>query len=138
MAHIHPRADETFIVRSGQLQVSIDGTVHDLRPGETITVPRGKPHFFRNAHDSETVIVVRFTPAQRQLRFFLNFATLAQNHPEWFGSKGEPSFLLMALTLHTYRDHFYLAGPPVWVQKALFAALAPLARLCGYRVIVRP
>jgi hypothetical protein len=27
----------------------------------------------------------------------------------------------------------YLAGPPVAVQRALFAALGPLARLRGYR-----
>jgi hypothetical protein len=27
----------------------------------------------------------------------------------------------------------YLAGPPVTLQRALFAALGPLARLRGYR-----
>ncbi|WP_262298291.1 cupin domain-containing protein [Microvirga sesbaniae] len=138
MAHIHPKTDETFTVRSGRLTVSINGQMHDLRPGETITVPNGKPHFFRNAHAGDTVVVIRFTPAQHQLRFFLNFATIAQNHPEWFGAKGEPSFLLMALTLHAFKDHFYVAGPPVWVQKLLFATLAPVARLLGYTVVVKP
>lgn len=138
MPHIHPRTDETFTVKSGLLHVSIDGTIHELRPGESIIVPRGKPHFFRNGHEDETVAVVRFTPAQHQLRFFLNVATLTQNHPEWFGPKGEPKLLPMALTLHTFKDHLYPAGAPVWLQKALFAALAPLARLLGYKVIVRP
>jgi len=138
MAHIHPETDETFTVRSGLLNVSVDGHEHELRPGETMTVPRGKPHFFRNAHDDDTVLVVRFTPAQHQLRFFLNFGTIAQNHPEWFGPKGEPSFLLMALTLHTFKGHFYVAGPPVWVQKLLFATFAPIARLMGYKVVVGP
>lgn len=138
MAHIHPKTDETFTVRSGLLTVSINGQMHELRPGETITVPRGKPHFFRNAHEGDTVAIIRFTPAQHQLRFFLNFATIAQNRPEWFGSKGEPSPLLMALTLHTFKDHFYMAGPPVWLQKMLFATLAPIARLMGYKVVVSP
>ncbi len=138
MAHIHPKTDETFTVQSGRLTVSIDGQIHQLQPGETITVPAGKPHFFRNAHEGDTVAIIRFTPAQHQLRFFLNFATIAQNRPEWFGSKGEPSFLLMALTLHTFKDHFYVAGPPVWVQKVLFATLAPIARLMGYTVLVKP
>lgn len=138
MAHIHPHTDETFTVKSGLLHVSIDGKIHEVRPGETITVPRGRPHFFRNAHEGDTVAVIRFTPAQRQLRFFMNFATIAQNHREWFGPKGEPSLLLMALTLHTFKDHFYVAGPPVWAQKGIFAALAPIARLLGYKVIVTP
>ncbi|WP_262269841.1 cupin domain-containing protein [Microvirga yunnanensis] len=138
MVHIHPKTDETFTVRSGRLTVSIDGQMHELRPSEMITVLAGKPHFFRNAHDGNTVVIIRFTPAQHQLRFFLNFATIAQNRPEWFGSKGEPSFLLMALTLHTFKDHFYVAGPPVWAQKMLFATLAPIARLIGYKVVISP
>ena len=138
MAHIHPKTDETFTVQSGLLNVAIDGQMHQLRPGETMTVPRGKQHFFRNADKGDTLATIRFTPAQHQLRFFLNFATIAQNHPEWFGSRGEPSFLLMALTLHTFRDHFYVAGPPIWVQKIVFATLAPIARLLGYKVLVGP
>ena len=138
MAHTHPKTDETFTVRSGLLNVAIDGRMHELRPGETITVPHGKPHFFRNASEGDTAVIIRFTPAQHQLRFFLNFATIAQNHPEWFGPKGDPSFLLMALTLHTFKDHFYVAGPPVWVQKILFATLAPIARLRGYKAVVKP
>jgi hypothetical protein len=32
-----------------------------------------------------------------------------------------------------FRDHLYLAGPPVWAQKLLFALLAPIGRLRGYR-----
>jgi quercetin dioxygenase-like cupin family protein len=138
MAHIHPKTDENFTVRSGRLTVSIDGQIHQLQLGETITIPAGKPHFFRNAHEGDTAVIIRFTSAQHQLRFFLNFATIAQNRPEWFGSKGEPSFLLMALTLHTFKDHFYVAGPPVWMQKMLFATLAPIARLMGYKMVVGP
>src|SRR4029453_16573300 len=42
MAHIHPKTDETFTVRSGLLTVSINGQMHELRPGETITVPTGR------------------------------------------------------------------------------------------------
>jgi quercetin dioxygenase-like cupin family protein len=90
MAHIHPKTDENFTVRSGRLTVSIDGQIHQLQLGETITIPAGKPHFFRNAHEGETVAIIRFTPAQHQLRFFLNFATIAQNHPEWSSQRSRP------------------------------------------------
>jgi len=40
--------------------------------------------------------------------------------------------------LHTYRDHLYLAKLPILVQKILFAVVAPLARLRGYRMMIEP
>ena len=79
--------------------------------------------------------MIRFTPGQNHLRFFFAFATATQTHPEWFGVKGEPKLLGMALALHTFKDHLYLTGPPIWLQKLLFATLAPLARLAGYRAL---
>ena len=138
LAHTHPKADEEFTVRSGWLNVSINGVSHALGPSETITVPRGTVHFFVNAHEGDTALVIRFRPGQSHLRFFYAFAAAAQTHPEWFGPKGEPKLLGMALALHTFKDHLYLAGPPIWLQKLLFAALAPIARLAGYRALVTP
>jgi quercetin dioxygenase-like cupin family protein len=138
LAHMHPKADEEFTVRSGRLNVSINGVSHTLGPGETITVPRGSVHFFVNAHKGDTELVIRFRPGQSHLRFFFAFATATQTHPEWFGPKGEPNLLGMALALHTFKDHRYLAGPPIWLQKLLFAALSPIARLAGYRALVTP
>jgi NAD(P)H-flavin reductase len=87
-----------------------------------------------NAHDGPTEVTIRFTPAQSQLRFFICFATIAATRPDWFDAQGVPHKLLMALMLHTHRGHFYLAGPPIWLQKVMFAALAPIARLKGYRL----
>jgi mannose-6-phosphate isomerase-like protein (cupin superfamily) len=138
LPHIHPKADEEFTVRSGRLAVVIDGERRSLGPGETITVPRGKAHFFVNAHEGDTEVALRFRPAQNHLRFFLAFTMATQTNPQWFGPKGEPKLLGMALALHTFKDHLYVAGPPIWLQKLLFAALSPLARLVGYRVLVRP
>jgi quercetin dioxygenase-like cupin family protein len=135
LAHIHPKADEEFTVRSGRLHVSVAGVVHALGPGQTMVVPRGTAHFFTNAHEGDTELVIRFKPGQNHLRFFHAFATATQTHPEWFGAKGEPKLLGMALALHTYKDHLYLAGPPIWLQKVVFAALSPLARLAGYQAL---
>ena len=108
LCHVHPKADEEFTVKAGRLNVSIDGVMHLLGSGETITIPRGKVHFFANAYDGDTQAVVRFTPAQNHLRFFFNFAMAAQTHPQWFGRRGEPKLLGMALALHTFNDHLYL------------------------------
>ena len=63
---------------------------------------------------------------------------LTKKRPEWFSAEGDPNLLLIALLLHSYRDHLYLAGIPVFVQKLIFAALSPLARVRGYRLEVEP
>jgi mannose-6-phosphate isomerase-like protein (cupin superfamily) len=138
LVHVHPGAHEHFTVRSGRLKVMIGGKPVHLGPGEQAIVPRGTPHCFANDHDGTTEITVVFTPAEQHLRFFANFASLAAHRTEWFDRRGKPDFLLIALALHAYRGHLYLAGPPVWLQKLLFAALAPLARLRGYRMEIEP
>lgn len=136
--HLHPNSDEEFAVRSGRLRVMVDGAWRELGPGESVVVPRGTPHLFRNGHDGETLVTTRFRPAHDHLRFFLNMATSTAANPHWYDSKGEPPLVLRALALHAYRGHAYGHGIPVWVQRLLFAVLAPVARLKGYRLAVPP
>ena len=130
--HIHPKSDEHFTVQSGLLTVVIDGKERLVRPGETVTVPRGRPHMFRNGHDGETLMTLRFEPGLKFLRFFLNFAIAPTARPDWFDANGGSSPLLGALALNAFPDLVYGVGQPIWLQKALFAALAPVARLNGY------
>jgi mannose-6-phosphate isomerase-like protein (cupin superfamily) len=138
LVHIHPLASETFTVTSGRLAVVMRGIEQVAEAGQSLTIPAGVPHYFKNAGDMQTVASVEFAPPQQHLGFFKNFATLTEKRPEWFSPKGDPRLLLIALVLHTYRDHLYLAGIPVFAQKLLFAALSPLARLRGYRLEVEP
>lgn len=136
--HVHPAADERFAVTSGRLQVVLDGREHLLEAGEDIIVPRGRPHFFANASEGTTQMIVEFRPPQQHVRFFANFSSLTQNRPQWFSGQGAPHLLLMALVLRRYPDHLYGARLPILVQKLLFAALAPIARLKGYALEIEP
>jgi mannose-6-phosphate isomerase-like protein (cupin superfamily) len=138
LLHIHPGADEHFAVKSGCIKIVVEGREQIVEAGGSAVVPRGKPHFFANASDGAAELEIEFRPAQQQLRFFANFATLAAHRTEWFSSKGDPNFLAMALSLHAYRDHLYLAGPPIFLQKLIFAMLAPVAKLCGYQLAIEP
>jgi len=138
LVHVHPGSDEHFRVKSGRIRVVVEGKEKLVENGGTAVVPRGKPHFFANAGDGLAELEIEFRPAQQHLRFFMNFATLAAHQTQWFSKKGEPSLLLIALALHSYRDHLYLAGPPIFLQKLIFAVLAPLARLRGYRLAIEP
>jgi mannose-6-phosphate isomerase-like protein (cupin superfamily) len=136
--HIHPETDEIFTVKSGRVMVMVDGQEHFASEGQSITVPKGASHFFRNAFDGDTHLTVTFVAAQQHLRFFLNLARWTSECPAYFKADGSVKLLPIALGLHAFRDHLYIAGPPVLVQKLLFAALAPVARLLGYRLAVKP
>lgn len=136
--HLHPDADEEFIVKAGKLKLMVDGEWRMLEPGERFRVQRGVPHLFRNGHEGETVFTTKFTPAQQFLRFFLNMSLNTANHPEWYDERGEPSLVLRALALHAFAGHGYGAGIPIWLQKVLFAALTPIALLQGYSLAMPP
>jgi len=138
LTHVHPEVEEAFQVHSGCIAVVVRGQEQLVRAGQTATVPRGAAHFFRNAGAVPAEITITFSAPQRLKRFFMNFGLLAARHPEWFSAKGEPHLLLIALVLHTYRNHLYLAGVPVVLQKVLFASLAPIARWRGYRLELAP
>lgn len=138
LVHVHPLAEERFLVASGRIKVVVDGREQLVGPGEQAVVPPGRPHYFINAWDGDTEFTVEFRPGQQHLLFFSNFARLTAEHPEWFSAKGDPDFLLIAASLHRFRDHTYLAKPPVLIQKLLFALVTPIAKLAGYRFEEKP
>lgn len=138
VAHIHPETDEIFTVNRGRVMVMINGQEHYATDGQSITVPKGASHFFRNASFGETHLTVTFVNAQQHLRFFLNLARWTSECPDYFKPDGSVKLLPIALGLNAFRDHLYISGPPVVVQKLLFAALAPIARIMGYRLAVPP
>jgi mannose-6-phosphate isomerase-like protein (cupin superfamily) len=138
LLHIHPLADEIFHVRAGRLKIVLGREEVSVGPGESLTVPRGIVHCFVNAAAGETVATVTFDPPQEHVAFFRNFALLTQERPGWFSASGKAPLLLIALALHHFQDHLYLAGPPVWLQKRLFAVLAVVARWRGYQLMITP
>jgi hypothetical protein len=138
LEHIHPLASETFTVHDGILTVTISGREHTVAAGESVTIPKGAPHHFANGHDGETRATVTFEPAQSFIKFFANFAATTEQYPQWYSKHGDPKPLFVAVTLNAYQDHFYLAKPSVNLQKWLFALMAPIARLLGYRLLLKP
>lgn len=125
--HVHPHQHEQFEVLAGRAAFTVEGAERVLGAGETIEVPAGTSHTFRNAGDDEMRVVFEFRPAPESTeRFYeLYFA---------FGQEGRvneeamPGLLDIALIWPLVSDHAVLAKPPAWVQNALFRALGPLAR----------
>jgi quercetin dioxygenase-like cupin family protein len=125
--HIHPYQDEHFEVLAGQAAFSIDGVERVLGAGQTVDVPGGTKHTFRNAGDDEMRVVAEFRPAPESTeRFYELYFGFAQEGRA--NSKSLPDLLDIALIWPLVSDHAVLAQPPAWVQNVLFRALLPIAR----------
>lgn len=128
--HVHPRQESRAEVRSGRLRFVVDGETRTVGPGEAITIPAGVPHCFASDGPGAAVAIQEFRPALRTQAFFEHWFDLAARGE--LDEHGNPPLLRAAVSAPAFGDEIRLARPPWPVQRALFAALAPLARRRGY------
>jgi len=129
--HYHPQLVEKFTVLEGELTVLRDRQTSILHEGETAVIQPGTWHDWWNAADRDARVRVEVTPGERFLYMIETFFGLARLG---FTDKGGmPSLLQLALTGREFSDVIVFRSPPPIVQKAIFGALAPIARLRGYR-----
>jgi len=129
--HRHPALVEQFTVLEGELTVKRDGQTGILRQGETAVVEPGVWHDWWNAGDRDARVRVEVTPGERFLYMIETFFGLARlGHTD---GKGMPYPLQAAVTAQEFSDVIVFRSPPPVVQRAIFSALAPIARWRGYR-----
>ena len=128
-AHLHRSQQESFEVLRGQVTVQTGRQRHILGPGDRIAVAPATPHTWWNSGHNEAVVRAEFRPPGQAQSFFETFCGMASEGRS--NAQGSPPFLQIAASARWW--DMYLAGPPVTMQRALFAALGPLARIRGYR-----
>jgi quercetin dioxygenase-like cupin family protein len=131
--HVHPLQQEHFQVLSGSLGVQVGKEHRSLGEGEEALVPPGIPHrWFNEADQGEARVLVELRPALNSEIFFETLYGLARDGKT--DQNGVPNFLQQAVTLTGInKGEIYLAWPPIPVQKAFLAALAPVGRILGYK-----
>lgn len=129
--HYHPRQEERFEVLSGAVKVCVDGTERTLSEGEILVVPSNVLHKMWSEQEGEVRVNWQTRPALKTEWFFETLWGLAEEGRT--NEKGVPNLLQVAVIARAYANEFRLAKPPWLVQKALFAVLAPIGRLLGYR-----
>lgn len=130
-AHLHPGLTERFSVIEGELTVQLDGAIRTLHEGESAEIGPGRWHDWWNAADRDARVLVQVTPGARFAHLIETLFGLARlGHVD---AKGMPNLLQMAMIGREFSDTVQFKSPPPAVQKALFAALAPLAHALGYR-----
>lgn len=129
--HLHPKQESGAEVISGSLVFEVDGVEQRLEPGDSIDIPAGTPHRFRNDGEVDAHSVQYFRPALDIADFFETFFVLAAR--DELDDKGMPSMLQLAALVPEFSDEIRTVSPPWPVTLALTTALRPLAKLRGYK-----
>jgi mannose-6-phosphate isomerase-like protein (cupin superfamily) len=135
-AHIHPSMDERFTVVSGVAQFLGGRRWRSAGPGETVEVPRGTRHAFRNRGQEVAHVRCEARPASTLQAFLEDVAGLSRAGKLSRFGLPKPNGLLEAAALaHHYRDMVVLLfpSPPPAIQRLLLPPLARLAERRGRR-----
>jgi mannose-6-phosphate isomerase-like protein (cupin superfamily) len=129
--HYHPALVEKFTVLEGELTVKREGQTGILHQGETAVIQPGTWHDWWNAGSVDARVRVEVTPGERFLHMIETFFGLARLG--YTDNNGMPSTLQLAVTSLEFSDVIVFRRPPRIIRRAIFGALAPIARLRGYR-----
>lgn len=131
--HVHPLQEEHFKALSGTLGVQMGEEHQSLGEGEEATVPPGTPHrWWNDSDEQEARVLVELRPALNSEIFFETYYGLARDGKT--DENGVPNLLQQAVTLNGInKGEIYLARPPIPVQKASLAVLAPVGSMLGYK-----
>lgn len=131
--HVHPLQEERFEVIRGSVEFVMGTQKIVCRPGESVVVPAGVAHTFKNSADGESEMFGEYRPGlpAHSRRFFEVYFALAR--AGLTDMQGLPSIWQIAVEMPGISDHVRLAFPPWEVQQLVLALLRPIARLMGYR-----
>jgi quercetin dioxygenase-like cupin family protein len=135
--HIHPAMEERFEVLAGTMSFLSGKKWVSAGPGETVTVPPGTRHAYRNKSDAEAHMVCHARPPS-SLQEFLEDAVRLSNSGGLSGLAipKTPRALLEGLVMaHAYRDMVTLLFPPLPPPAIQRLIVPPLARLGARRGI---
>ena len=126
--HIHPHQDETYEVKEGEIELFMNGNWKKLKAGESVTIPKGTVHGFRNTGDKTVVAFNRHNPG---LRFGEMLETIQQKIIEGkiTSVKGFRNLAHMSSVMVKYSDVMQLVKPP----ESLIKMMAKLGKTFGYK-----
>jgi quercetin dioxygenase-like cupin family protein len=130
-AHYHPSQEEHFAVMGGIIRAVIDGQEEVYGEGDEFVIPPGTSHQMHNDSDEPGSVIWQTRPAMNTEVFFETIWGLAQDGNINHG--GIADLLQRIVVGQEYRDIFRLSNPHDIVQRGLFAVIAPIGRIAGYR-----
>lgn len=135
-AHIHPSMEERFTVVAGRPEFLAGRRWQAAGPGETVVVPAGMRHAFRNRGNQVAHIRCAAKPPSTLQAFLEDVAGLSRaGKLTRFGVPKPNGVLEAAVLAHAYRDMVTLLfpSPPRPLQRLLLPPLARFAERRGRR-----
>lgn len=127
--HVHSDFDETFEITNGELSLLVNGEVKKIRPGQQLHIPKGTPHKPFN-ETADTIYTKELIAFPEKFAFYLVQVYGLMDNKGLGKSAG--TMFQVSLLNHEGFDS-YIAGPPVFMQRAISFILTPATRLFGYK-----
>jgi mannose-6-phosphate isomerase-like protein (cupin superfamily) len=135
--HIHPAMEERFEVVDGRPEFLAGRRWGVAAPGETVVVPAGTRHAFRNRGADVAQFVCRATPPSTLQEFLEDAAALSRSGAITRRAlpRSIDALLQAAVMAHHYREMVTLLAPlpPPAIQRLVIPPLARAGERRGYR-----
>ncbi len=134
-AHVHHGMEERFTVLAGRAEFLSGRRWVAAGPGETVVVPPGTRHAFRNRGDEVTRFVCDARPPSSLQKFLEDTAALsgAGTFTRHGLPRGPRALLRAAVLVDEHRDMVELGFPPLPPRPLQDWVMRPLARLARRR-----
>jgi quercetin dioxygenase-like cupin family protein len=128
--HFHPAQQEEWHVLEGTFEASIDGEWRTFGEGESVTIPAGRPHTFRNRSQQAVRVRDVHVPALDFQEYMEQLSSLAESG-KVTSLRSPASLIRLAMVVRAHRPMQLTASRS---QRVGESVLASLGKLLGYRV----
>ena len=127
--HVHPKQDEFYHIREGELELYFNGKWHNLEPGREMLIPKGAQHGFRNTGTKRAIAYNKHIPGLRLQGYYETMNQMI-NEGKVSGMTGFKNSIYLSLLVLQYPDIIKLSEPPA----PLIKAAAFIGKILGYKI----
>jgi quercetin dioxygenase-like cupin family protein len=128
--HFHPAQEEEWHVLEGTLAAHLDGSWRTLSEGESVSIPAGAPHTFRNRSRETVRVRDVHVPALDFQEYMEQLHTLVETG-KVTSVKNPSSLIRLSMVVRAHRPMQLTASR---LQRVGETVLAVLGRLLGFRI----
>lgn len=115
--HYHPKQEEEFYIRQGELMVFKKNKWIKLQAGDSITIPAKTPHSYKNTSKKEVLFDFCITPKVRFRKMLEEMDVYVQQQK--IRGTDFKSILYLCRVMHNYPDVTQSVKPPQFVVKVM-------------------
>ena len=127
--HMHPRQQEIYDVKEGELELYLNGRWNTIKAGQQVSIPQATKHAFRNTGTEKVVALNKHIPGLRTEEYFETLQRLI-HEGKVTGSTGFRNSIYLSLHSAKYADVLRVYQPP----NALIKLTAVIGKIFGYKL----